>query len=387
MSHFSVIVATKDEPTDEVLSRELQPFHEFECTGIDDQYVQDVDKTAEAREEYSNAKTTRLRDGNGILHSPYDDQFYRDPTEEEAKTVGLGTGFGGGLSWTSKDWGDGRGYRAKVQFVPEGMYEIEVPKSQVQSFRDFVEGYYGIKPVLYSEKPDLKQEHKYGFTQLDASGDVIKVIDRTNPNAKWDYWRIGGRYAGKFQKKGRAPATRKDLSWEWKHSSHDERPTGVDICRKSDLDAAVMKAQAVESRRRYWAECMEKTGLSDANLVAAIHAHRATHAKWLELPEPRPCEKDFLDWSAANGGVFAHELGKLWDEPELRESQSSEDWIKSAPALTCFAFLMDGKWAAEGKMGWWASVSNANSDWQSDFMQIFETIPDDYWLTVVDCHI
>lgn len=45
MSHFSVILATKEFPTEKVIRKEMQPFHEFECTGIDDRYVQDLDVT------------------------------------------------------------------------------------------------------------------------------------------------------------------------------------------------------------------------------------------------------------------------------------------------------------------------------------------------------
>ena len=41
MSHFVVLVVGND------IEKQLQPFHEFECTGIDDEYVQDVDITDE----------------------------------------------------------------------------------------------------------------------------------------------------------------------------------------------------------------------------------------------------------------------------------------------------------------------------------------------------
>src|SRR5690606_18805090 len=120
MSHFSLLVVTEKEPTQDLLAARLQPFHEFECTGVDDQYVENVDRTAEARAAFDRETSQMLRAPDGSLHRPYEDRFYRDPTPEEAPKVGLGTGFGSGLVWTSKDWGDGRGYRAKVQFIPDG---------------------------------------------------------------------------------------------------------------------------------------------------------------------------------------------------------------------------------------------------------------------------
>lgn len=47
MSHFTVLVIGA-EP-----EKQLQPFHEFECTGTNDQYVQEIDRTEEARTEYA----------------------------------------------------------------------------------------------------------------------------------------------------------------------------------------------------------------------------------------------------------------------------------------------------------------------------------------------
>lgn len=131
MSHFSVIVVTDEFPTYELLSDLMQPFHEFECTGVDDQYVQDIDITEDCRKEFEERKYTRLRDADGALHDPYDDRFYRDPTPDEAAKIGpiAGTGRCGEFSYHSKDWGDGRGYRSKLRFVPDGMVEVEVPAS------------------------------------------------------------------------------------------------------------------------------------------------------------------------------------------------------------------------------------------------------------------
>jgi hypothetical protein len=38
MSHFTVLVVT-DTPDEDALTRALQPFHEYECTGTKDKYV------------------------------------------------------------------------------------------------------------------------------------------------------------------------------------------------------------------------------------------------------------------------------------------------------------------------------------------------------------
>jgi hypothetical protein len=49
MSHFAVLVIG-DNP-----EAQLAPYHEFECTGKNDQYVQDLDETADMHKGFEKA--------------------------------------------------------------------------------------------------------------------------------------------------------------------------------------------------------------------------------------------------------------------------------------------------------------------------------------------
>ena len=226
MSHFSVLVVTTEEPTGDVLSRVLMPWHEFECTGLDNEFVQSIDQTAEKRAEYEAETKTRLRGPDGELVSPYEGRFYRDPTEEEAKAIGPlgGSGWSDSFSYSSRDWGDGGGYRPKVKFVPEGFTEVEVPAREIQSFRDWVEEDTGRPVVPFAETPN-KEEHKFGCILLTADGDVYKVIDRTNPNKKWDWWVRQGRPA-KWQASGRGQQPRRQDRRRRRDRHRRRRPHG-----------------------------------------------------------------------------------------------------------------------------------------------------------------
>lgn len=51
MSHFSVLVITPN-GTEEEVAALLQPYHEYECTGIMDEYVMWIDHTEEVTKEY-----------------------------------------------------------------------------------------------------------------------------------------------------------------------------------------------------------------------------------------------------------------------------------------------------------------------------------------------
>jgi hypothetical protein len=105
MSHFTVLVIGDD------YEKQLAPFHEFECTGQDDEYVQDVEEIDEYIKDYDKDTKSVVIGPGGKQYDPSDEQFYREPTKEELEKHGkmMGSGVGGGLSWCSKDWKDGKG--------------------------------------------------------------------------------------------------------------------------------------------------------------------------------------------------------------------------------------------------------------------------------------
>lgn len=196
MSHFTVMVIGDD------YEKQLAPYHEFECTGQVDEFVVDVDTTEENLEDYKNNTNTKYVSPTGEKFSAYDDKFYRDPTEEEAKKVGGGSGCCGGLSYISQDWKDGLGYRTKIHFFPEGFTKAEVPVSEDQGLAEWIADWTGSEIVYSDETPDLEGEHKYGYVLVDRATDaVLKVIRRTNPNSKWDWYQMGGRWSGYFKLK------------------------------------------------------------------------------------------------------------------------------------------------------------------------------------------
>ncbi len=371
MGHFSVIVATPEKPTEEVLSKAMQPFHEYEYTGIEDQYVVWVDCHDEVIADYEKATETRWRDVNGVDHDPYSDKFYREPTADEAQKIGdiPGSGAGHGISWSSKNWGDGRGYRAKVHMNPEdvGMTVVELP--QPMSIDAWAGDYGG-----WTRHPET---NRFGC--------------RTNPNAKWGYWRVGGRYCRRFLAKPGTEGVTTDLTWEWRNLKPGKKPpAGCDQVQVANLDKAAMKAARVADRQQTLDQALLKAGMSVAELDVANAEHHAAMKVWRELPEPRPRGNEWNAWAIKAGFTQAAHLNKsllFYDKPEIPEGVKAADWVSAAPWLTGFAFLMDGKWAENGEMGWFGAVSNEKSDWPEQFQALVESVPDNYWLSVVDCHI
>lgn len=387
MSHFSVMVVTPNKPTEQTIAEALQPYHEFECTGTVDQYVVDVNITEKALEEYKGSTTRFYVDPNGVRHDPYLDEFYREATEEEkAKNPHMmGCGGGDGISWNSKDWGDGQGYRAKVHFLPEGWQDVRISDEEIKTFAQFVSDYYGYKCISGGLSPNIqdKEMHKFGWYRTDAQGNVTEVIKRTNQNSKWDWYVIGGRWAGKIKLHNEYVPT---TAWCGTRSRWDDPIPAhrYDSARKGDINIASLR---LENR-------------TEAELdYDKVHAQLGQYITPEFLTWEKMVEKHNKNYDAARAEYgaqiavvkskeYAKSIGDHWfDLDPYVMDKDTYLAIKEIQGFSTFAILQDGNWYARGEMLMFGAVADEDSQWEFQFDKIFKEIPDDHWLTIVDCHI
>jgi hypothetical protein len=404
MSHFAVFVVTPEFPTHDVLSKTLAPWHEFECTGLDNEYVIDVDKTEEAREGFEKATETRLRDQQGNLHDRFDDQGnwkpeFSQPDEDRFSSSG------------------------RKGFIPEGFEEVEIPASRVMTFAEWASDYYGWRVAKSEAEIDRQDTHKYGHILVDANGAVIRCIDRTNPNAKWDWWALGGRYSGRLAAGYDPEKDPANLERCWLCDGTGRRNDGVgaahraqnpqytcngcdgkgqsvkfpskwtdvgNVSRWGDLDLSELKLAAVADRREMVDEIRAKAGLAPEDFEVGFRAYKAAHKVWMGLPEPRPRGPAFNEWleTQPNGAIaVAYNLADTWSSIEAKDDQSIAEWIEEAPAISSYAAVIDGKWCAKGEVGWFGVSHGEDDDWPRQFQELLTTIPADHYVSFVDCHI
>ena len=349
MSHYTVLVIGDD------VEGSLAPFHEFECTGHDDEFVQDVSQLEEAIKEYSEYTRTVYVDPEGKYHARYNDEFYRELTPEEEKENHGWSWCGNGKSWTSKDWGDGKGYRAKMQFIPEWFVEKEVPISELETFREWASDYYGKKIINESEIPDLSGDHKYGYMRVGKNGEVIEMIDRTNPNSHWDWYQIGGRWAWGITVKPGTTFDTPNFSWGW---NAEEKAKMIQTLR---TDSAMIKDIDF-----------------DAMTAASIQDYTERYAI-LSNWDNTPAEERFGRFFWAN------------DEIEfVKAGHSLQEYIDEfiPHPLSAYAYIYENEWYARGEMGWWACSDDkfTASEWKKEFTKFISTLDPETRITFVDCH-
>ena len=210
-------------------------------------------------------------------------------------------------------------------FIYTTVKKIEKPekisfKDKYKTFENFMNEYCGY------EKRDSKM-NRYG--------------NWYNPQAKWDWHQLGGRWTGCFPLK-----TKNALALVGEHSKFSEPPKAgyYDKAKKSDIDFETRyndkNAQALVD----WEKIQE-----------LINKNDTTHAYW-----------DY----GYNG-------------------ETKEQFIKNRSVFSTFAVLKDGKWFSRGEMGWWGAVADEKDQniWLDEYKKMIDELPNDVMLSVYDCHI
>jgi hypothetical protein len=374
MSHFSCVVFG-EQP-----GRQLQKFHEFECTGTDDEYVQDIDITASVIEGYASKTVRRIRLADGTLSSPDEHRFYREATQEELDAIGplRGMGWCDGKFHDTRDWGDGKGYRTKIAFAPEDTQEVEVPCRDIMSLRDYVEYWEEIKPVLVGKQPNTadKTLHKYGYFLVDVDNTVLKVVKRTNPLKRWDWRVLGGRWTGFFKLKDRCDGIIGKPGAMCKPS----RPGWCDQCPKGSVDMAGMLAH------------------HEANATAKYHKAHAIAAgrTWLPWQQVRDANEDrtvaretYGNQPAINDLKASRQFSPLEDYDAFLVDEGAYVLSYTWNQITPHAYVLDGEWHERGSMGFWGIVHDEQgiAPWGSQYRKAWDSVPDETLVSLFDCHI
>lgn len=208
-----------------------------------------------------------------------------------------------------------------LQFVPTNMEEAkeyyqEELRVNVNSptLAEFIKDYYGHEP---------NEEGVFGRW--------------TNPNKKWDWWVVGGRWSGLLL---RTDGSRGNYG------------------KPREIDWNGMRQEKIDKVRNSY-QC------------------------WQALsPEDRKNPGRVLDTGLS-----------LFISPEERtdlETLTEEQYVEkyAAPKALTFAYVdAAGAWHERAEMGWFAITSNPNDNYDQEWWKFVSEVPVDKTLYLVDCHI
>ena len=288
MSHFSVAVISK---TPEDVERLLAPYQENNMGDCPKEYLVFEDEEEQHRKDYETGHREMVKTPEGKLLNPWDEVF------RKKGTFGIGP---------------------ETHEIPPNCQIIHIPhKEAYPTFEAFMDKYNG-----YSERDSEMGRYGYWY----------------NPNTKWDYWSIGGRWSGLLKaKKG----------------NYYNRPGFYDQAQIKDIDFSVDPEQYARAER-FWEVVVEGLPLRDGEK-----------------------KEDFS---------FFYNPSYYLEFYELKENFSTEN-----AKLKIWALVdPNGEWYEKGSMGWWGMHDGSAETFQSfneEWDTLLSAISPEYFLTIVDCHI
>lgn len=281
MSHFNVLVIGNNP------EKALAPYHEFECTGINDAYIQEVDISEEIRGDI---------EGQGSI--------------EEAVIYNLGDD------------------------------SIVSDESEL----------------------DLNDQHKFGYAVV-RNGELIKAVRRTNPNKKWDWYVLGGRWDGFFLHKN---------------------GMRVNVLRKDELDfAGMVSDKAIQAKREYESFSSAISGHEFPRTWSSVREEFNNDGieKAREFYHAQPALKALRDRGIDRiFGCVVEYFGNNEQDFVIRQANS---------VLSAYSIIHENTWIAKGEMGWFGMSDDnlTQEEWNDKVSELITSLSDDTLLSLFDCHI
>jgi len=298
------------------------------------EFLEFNDTEDEIREQYENKTSERVRLPDGTLALPWDERF---------KT----------------------GHPFDPPEVPANYERVTLPFRELYpSLEAFARDWHG-----HSERDPEKK--RFGYWE--------------NPNKKWDWYQIGGRWNGFFPVKSNVPPRLGEPGL----GTREPKTNTSDVCRVGDLDLDRIATLTREKAEAFWERFVEyrKTGTGDPfdgprsraldlGLVTVLRDREPTeeerpHAfKWSTDDERR-------DWYDVVSGI---------DQDTFLQK-----YIDCFSPISAYAALDVEGWHAPGQMGWFGMSSDTPDSllaFKHEFHKRFinGAAPDDT-LVIVDCHI
>jgi len=260
----------------------------------------------------------------------------------------------------------------------------ELIQSEKKHFEDFKNGRYAdyLKdPVAFEAKRGSEEtrliveryERESSYTDEDFYKQAIEYYDAENigengelystmnKDAKWDWYEVGGRWDRRLKVK--EPETNLFhviplMKEGYAEVYSDMQGEFVNCARKGNIDLE----GTYEASRERWNKLYDE-------MIIKFHSG----------------EFNQMDIEAKQTYFDLAYSAKITDDGVL---PTREEYVNAnlRPFQT-FAILMNGVWYEKGDMIWFGITLNENDNWPEIFKQIFDSIPDNEYVTMVDCHI
>lgn len=207
---------------------------------------------------------------------------------------------------------------------------------------------------------DPYDENQHLEEVTDEDGETYK----RNPDAKWDWWEIGGRWPNRL------------LLTDGRRLNRSTRDL---------LAVDAMRAEAVAEAEAEWAKMdaafRDLPGAMTWGEVRELYGDDLQTARQFFWAQERlQAMKAVDDWNA----------GDLVEDYQGGYERFMERSRLIGPAFVGYATVSPEGWIGRGEMGWFGCGSDTTESsiaYGRTINQLIDDLPGDAWITMIDCHI
>tara|TARA_R110000796_G_scaffold1673_3_gene6973 strand:+ start:16063 stop:16899 length:837 start_codon:yes stop_codon:yes gene_type:complete len=191
-----------------------------------------------------------------------------------------------------------------------------------------------------------------------------------NPNSKWDWYKIGGRWEGMLMDKQGNPCNSGLISeLDFLTPRVEAEETAL---KYFDEVSALFKGGKVPQPKLTWEQILGAGHIGDIDTKRKFYHNQTA---MIEIAKVKEENRD--------------KFGFFFEPADFKCTR--EEYGKRAfnGAFSTYAMLKDGEWFEKGQMGWWGMSNDefTQADWDIEMNKMLDSLEDDVEVTIVDCHI
>jgi hypothetical protein len=211
-----------------------------------------------------------------------------------------------------------------------------------------------------------------------------------NPNQKWDWFQVGGRWSGMLPVKISAQTSAFHGERSWMNRNDPVDPGTADGCRIEDIDFDAVATETRQKMSDFWREWTAATA-GDEVVLNDFHGPRSTALAigllaCKDATELTGAEWKTSKWSRQNTpGVDRFDVFK-----QVSEEEFFRDYEKHFVSIKAYARLDQDGWKEPGEMGWFGvsyATPESREAYRKDFLGWLRAGDQRDWVVIVDCHI
>lgn len=206
-----------------------------------------------------------------------------------------------------------------------------------------------------------------------------------NPNAKWDWFSIGGRWSNffKLKEKGKYSdsALVRDIDFD------GMRTNAANNAKKHYEVIENLMGGTIPTIEKSWEQCIKEytNENGDFNRIDALNFYNNQEGV-------KNFNRAIDNITEEKGKKLGIDILSIRFYGRIDNYQiTKEEYINNAynSAISTFALVKDGKWYEKGEMGWFGISTDkvSSSVWNSKINELLNSLDDNTLITIIDCHI